>query len=91
MAKRKKTKRRNNDLQKTTYKTKDRATRTPLKTGDKLRCSDTFSGFCSISGIRRVTLVTNSVIRHECRKDREVDTRSGTYPWSFAKQIFPNG
>jgi hypothetical protein len=65
MAKRKKTKRRNNDLQKTTYKTKDRATRTPLRTGDELRCSGTLSGFCSTSGIRRVTLVTHSVIRHQ--------------------------
>ena len=33
MAKRKKHKRTNNDLQNTTQKTKDRVTRTPLKTG----------------------------------------------------------
>jgi len=36
MAKRKGT---NNDLQKTTQKTKDRVTRTPLKTGGEFRCS----------------------------------------------------
>jgi hypothetical protein len=30
----------NNDLQNTTQKTKDRATRTQLKTGGELRCSD---------------------------------------------------
>ena len=36
MAKRKRT---NNDLQNTTQKTKDRATRTPLKTRGELRCS----------------------------------------------------
>jgi len=35
-----------------TYKTKDRVTRTPLKT-------------CSTSGTRCVTLVTNPVIGHE--------------------------
>jgi hypothetical protein len=32
-------KRTNNDLQNITHKTKDRVTRTPLKTGGKLRCS----------------------------------------------------
>jgi len=35
----KKDKRTNNDLQSTTQKTKDRATRTPLKTGGEFRCS----------------------------------------------------
>jgi len=30
----------NNDLQNTTQKTKDRATRTPLKTESELRCSE---------------------------------------------------
>jgi len=29
----------NNDLQNITHKTKDRVTRTPLKTGGELRCS----------------------------------------------------
>jgi hypothetical protein len=38
MAKRKST-RTNNDLQNTTHKTNDRATRTPLKTKVELRCS----------------------------------------------------
>jgi len=32
-------KRTNNDLQNSKQKTKDRATRTPLKTGGELRCS----------------------------------------------------
>jgi len=36
MAKRKRT---NNDLQNITHKTKDRVTRTPLKTRGELRCS----------------------------------------------------
>ena len=38
LAKRKKDKRTNNDLQNITHKTKDRETRTPLKTGGELKC-----------------------------------------------------
>jgi len=49
----KKDKRRNNDLQNTTQKTKDRATQTPLKRS------------CSTSGASHVTLVTNVMISHE--------------------------
>jgi hypothetical protein len=45
-----------------TYKTKDRVTRTPLKTGGELRCSGRVSSSCSTSGIRCVNLVTNPVI-----------------------------
>ena len=71
----------NNDLQNNIHKTKDRVTRTPLKTGDELRCSGTVSSTCSTSS--RVNLVTNPVISHERGKDREVFTTSGTYPWSF--------
>ena len=74
------------------YKTKDRVARTPpIKTGDELRCSGRVSSPCSTSDTRRVNLVTNPVIRHEQGKDREVLTTSGTYPWSFATQIFHNG
>ena len=47
-----------------TYKTKDRVTRTPLKTGGKLRCSGRVGSFCSTSDTRRVNLVTNPVISH---------------------------
>ena len=72
-----------------TYKTKDRETRTPLKTGGELRCSGRVSNSCSTSDIRRVNLVTNPVIGHERRKDREVLT-SGTYPWSFVTKILHN-
>jgi hypothetical protein len=53
-----KRKRTNNDLQYITQKTKDRATRTPLKTGSELRCPRRASGSCSTS----VTLVKHSVI-----------------------------
>ena len=48
-----------------TYKTKDRITRTPLKTGGELRCSGRVGSSCSTSDTRRVNLVTNPVISHE--------------------------
>jgi hypothetical protein len=66
-----------------THNTKDRVTRTPLKTGDELRCSGRVSSSCSTSCTRLVNLVTNPVISHEWGKDREVLTTSGTYLWSF--------
>jgi hypothetical protein len=50
-----------------TYKTKDRVTRTPLKTGGELRCSGRVSSSCSTSDTRRVNLVTNLVISHTRR------------------------
>ena len=48
-----------------THKAKDRITRTPLKTGDELRCSGRVSSSCFTSGNRRINLVTNPVISHE--------------------------
>jgi hypothetical protein len=48
-----------------TYKTKDRVTRNPLKTGVELRCSGRVCSSCSTSGTRRVNLVTNPVISCE--------------------------
>ena len=48
-----------------TYKTKDRVTRTPLKTGGELRCSGRVSSSCSICATRHATLVTNSMISYE--------------------------
>jgi hypothetical protein len=47
-----------------THKTKERATRTPLKTGDELRCSGRVGSSCSTSDTNRVNLVTNPVINH---------------------------
>ena len=61
-----------------TYITKDRVTRTPLKTVGKLRCSGRVGSSFSTSGTRRVNLVTNPVISREWGKDREVFTTSGT-------------
>ena len=74
-----------------TYNTKDRVTRTTLKTGGELMCSGWVSSSCSTSDTHCVNLVTNPVISHERRKDRDVFTTSGTYPWSFVTQIFHNG
>ena len=48
-----------------THTTKDRVTRTPLKTGGELRCSGRVSSSCSTSVARRVNLVTNPVTSHE--------------------------
>jgi len=45
-----------------THKTKDRVTRTPLKTEGELRYSGRVNSSCSTSGTRRVNLVTNPVI-----------------------------
>ena len=74
-----------------TYKTKDRVTRTPLQMGGEIMCSARVGSSCSSSDTRCVNLVTNPVISHECGKNREVLTTSGTYPWSFMTQIFHNG
>jgi hypothetical protein len=73
-----------------TYKTKDRGTRTPLKSGGELRCSRRVSISCCTIGTSRVNLVINQVISHELGKDQEMFT-SGTFPWSFVTQIFHSG
>jgi hypothetical protein len=59
----------NNSLQSHSHKTKDWATRTPLKNGNELRCSGRVSSSCSTSGTHHVTLVTNLVITHEWGKN----------------------
>jgi len=48
-----------NDLQNTIQKTKDRATWTPLKTGGELMLSGKVGSSCSTCGTRRVILVTS--------------------------------
>jgi hypothetical protein len=50
---------------KTTYKTKYRVTRTPIKTGGELGCSGRVSSSCSTSDTRRVNLVTHPWMRKE--------------------------
>ena len=73
MAKRKKYKRTNNDLQNIHIK---------LKTGGEHRCSERLRSLCSTSGTRHVYLVTNPEISRELGKEREVFTTSGTYSWA---------
>ena len=51
-----------------THKTKDRVTRTPLKTEGVFGCSGRISSSCSTSGTGRVTLLTNPMISHEWGK-----------------------
>ena len=74
-----------------TYKSKDRVTWTPLKTGDEHRCSEIVSSPSTTSGTRRVNIATHAVVRHEWGTDREVLMTSVTNPWSFVTQIFHNG
>ena len=47
-----------------TYKTKDRVTRTPLKTGDELRCPGMVGSSCSTSITRRGNLVKSVWFLH---------------------------
>ena len=47
-----------------THKTKDRVTRTLLRTGGELRCSRTVRSSCSTSGTHRVNLVKSPMITH---------------------------
>ena len=47
-------------------------TRTPLKAGDELRCSRRVNIPFSTCGTRRITIITNPVIRHEIGKDQEL-------------------
>ena len=63
-------------IYKHTYKTKDRVTRT----SPKPECSGMVASSCSTRDTRRVYLVTNPMISHQCEKDREVTTINGTYP-----------
>jgi hypothetical protein len=55
---------RKKNLQNTTQKTKDRVTRTPLKTGDERVCSGRVSSSCSTNDTCCVTLVINPAILH---------------------------
>ena len=82
MAKRKKVQKDKQRFTKHTYKTTDRVTRTPLKTGGELRFTGRENSSCSTSDTRRVNLATNSVISREWGKDREVFTTSGTIKFS---------
>ena len=82
----------NNDLQNTTEKTKDWATRALLKTGSELRYSRRVSTSCSTSGTRCVAIVKNPMKSHEEEKaDATVTTPNRTYLCSSVPHIFRNG
>ena len=69
MAKRKRT---NSDLQNTSQKTKDRATRIPFKTGSEAMCSGRVGSSCSTCGTRHTLAV-----RCVCNKSVDIiDTLS---------------
>ena len=46
------------------YKTKDRITQNPLKTGSEIFCSGRVSSSCSTTYPRHVNLITNPVTSH---------------------------
>ena len=70
MAKRKGTKDKQRST-KHTHNTKDRVTRTPLKTGDELRCSGRVESSCSTADfLVFVHAKQNSQNRHRKRKTR---------------------
>jgi hypothetical protein len=61
-----------------TYSTKDRVTRTPLKTGGELVYSGMVSSYCATNDTSRVNLVTNEISSFlsdkHCRKQRSTET-----------------
>ena len=61
-----------------THKTKDRVTRTPLKTGGNLRWSERVSRSCSTSGTRHVNLVTKSWMGKRVITNRQTQQRGAT-------------
>jgi hypothetical protein len=74
-----------------TQKRKDRVTLIPLKQRVDLRCFGRVCSSYSTSATRRVTPVTNKMIRHEWGKDWIVIMINKTYAWSFVTQILHNG
>jgi hypothetical protein len=68
MAKRKKVQKDNQRSTKHTYKTKDRVTQIPLKTGGELRCSGRVRSSCSTSDSRRVNLHVVTMAKRKSTK-----------------------
>jgi hypothetical protein len=80
-------KRTNNDLQNISQNTKDRVTRSTLKTGGELVCSGRVSCSCPTSGTCHIILVRNLVISHEC--DHEMKKSNTNFDLSiFLRFIF---
>ena len=82
MAKRKRTKDKQRST-KHTHKTKDRVTRTPLRTEGEPRCSGRASSSCYTSGTHYANLDTNPVISDGWGKDWEVFC----YKWNISVVI----
>ena len=57
-----------------TYKTKDRETRTPLKTGGELRCSGRVSSSCCTGDTRRVNII---VFQNKIHLSMSIDQETG--------------
>jgi hypothetical protein len=74
-----------------TYKTNDRITRIPLKTGGELRWSGEIGSSWSTSRTRRVNLVTNPVISREWGNDlkclRQVEHIHGHFWYIYFKAV----
>ena len=70
-----------NNIQHTTQKTKDWATRTSLKPG--INPSNPEEQAVPVLHVTPVTHMTHPVISHEWGKDRIVISTKGSYPWSF--------
>jgi hypothetical protein len=67
------------------------ATQTSRKTKDEVRCYIIVSRFCSNSGIRHVTFVTNPLISYKPGQDRIGIIINWTYLCWFLTQIFRHG
>ena len=75
-----------------THKTKDRVTRTLLKTGGELRCSERVNSSGSTSDTRRVNLVSNPMISHgfKPRSGQTKNYETGMFCFSFMHTAFRN-
>jgi hypothetical protein len=70
-----------------THKTKDRVTRTPLKTGGERICSRRINSSCSTSGTRRVNLVTTHIRcgvmkKLFCISQKSIENNIKLLPWT---------
>jgi hypothetical protein len=70
-----------NNIQHITQKTKDWATRTPLKPG--INPSNPEEQAVPVLHVTPVTHMTHPAISHEWGKDRIVISTKGSHPWSF--------
>ena len=92
MVKRKST---NNNLPNITHKTKDRVTRTPLKTGAEIRCFARVSSSCSTSGTHRNDLKMNIIFyfiyslknKNKCRNFQIFNLNIKNITLTFSEEV----